>query len=149
MKKTVKSRLVAVNGKRIMVLKKTTRRLRFTLPGGIKKSNETKEEALIRETREEITLELTEQRIQFYISQVFKTTKKKVHKNYFFARLEPSKIEILEKHKFESLCWLNWEYAVQFMDRSDRMAVKVYFNNIKRSTNILKHERQISLGLAL
>ena len=148
-RKTVKSRLVAVYGNRIMVLKKTTKRPRFTLPGGIKKRNETKEEALIRETREEITLELTEQSIQFYIAHVFRTTTTTLQKNYYFTILEPKRIEILEKHKFKSISWLNWEYAVQFMDKSDRMAVKVYFNKIKQSTKKLKHERQISLGLAL
>jgi ADP-ribose pyrophosphatase YjhB (NUDIX family) len=148
-RKTVKSRLVAVNGNSVMVLKKTTKRLRFTLPGGIKKRYETKEEALIRETREEITLELTEHNIQFYLSQVFRTTNSTVHKNYYFTCLEPSRIEILEKHKFKSISWLNWEYVVQYMDKSDRMAVKVYFNNIKQSAKRLKQEHQTSLGLAL
>ncbi len=150
MKKIVKSRLLAVNGSKIMVLKKVGEPLKYTLPGGIKKRKETEEEALIRETQEEIELQLTEDQVQFYLSCVKRMKGETVNKNYYFASLKPLKIKVLERHKFETVDWLKWKKAIKFMDRSDRMAVKTYFKHIgiknKKNRN---YERQVSSRLAM
>ncbi|MGW9684425.1 NUDIX domain-containing protein [Flagellimonas sp. 2504JD1-5] len=150
MKKIVKSRLLAVKGTKIMVLKKVGKPIRYTLPGGVKKRKETEEEALIRETGEEITLKLIEEQVQFYLSHIKRTETETINKNYYYARLKSSKIKVLEKHKFETVLWLNWKKAVEFMDKSDRMAIKAYFKNIGRKQKSKdNYERQVSPRIAL
>lgn len=150
MKKIVKSRLLAVSGTKVMVLKKVGKPIRYTLPGGIKKRKETEEEALVRETREEIALKLIEEQIQFYLYHIRRTETEIINKNYYYTILKPSKIKVLEKHKFETVLWLNWKKAVEFMDKSDSMAIKAYFKNIGRKPkNKDNYERQVSPCIAL
>ena len=150
MKKVIKSRLVAVSNSKILVLKKAGKPLRYTLPGGIKKKKETEEHALIRETQEEIALQLMEEQIQFYLSHIKRMEGETVNKNYYYAHLKPSKIKVLEKHKFEAVIWLNWKKAVEFMDKSDRMAVKAYFKNIgRKEKNMKNYEYHVSPRIAL
>nr|WP_299071869.1 NUDIX hydrolase [uncultured Allomuricauda sp.] len=150
MKKIIKSRLVAVCGSKVMVLKKVGKPIRYTLPGGVKKRKETEEEALIRETGEEIKLKLVEEQIQFYLSHIKRTDTEIVNKNYYCTILKPSKIKVLEKHKFETVLWLNWKKAIGFMDKSDGMAIKAYFKNIgRKQKNKENYERQVSPRIAL
>ncbi|WP_190808378.1 NUDIX hydrolase [Flagellimonas sp. S3867] len=150
MKKIVKSRLLAVSGTKIMVLKKVGKPIIYTLPGGVKKRKETEEEALVRETGEEITLKLIEEQVQFYLSHIKRTDTEIINKNYYYISLKPSKIKVLEKHKFETVLWLNWKKAVEFMDKSDRMATKAYFKNIGRKQKSKdNYERQVSPRIAL
>ncbi|WP_420320769.1 NUDIX hydrolase [Flagellimonas sp.] len=150
MKKIVKSRLLAVSGTKIMVLKKMGTPTRYTLPGGIKKRKETEEEALIRETGEEITLKLIEEQVQFYLSHIKRTDTETINKNYYYARLKPSKIKVLEKHKFEKVLWLNWKKAIEFTDKSDCMAIKAYFKNIgKKQKREQNYECQVSSRIAM
>ncbi|WP_136467745.1 NUDIX hydrolase [Flagellimonas onchidii] len=150
MKKIVKSRLLAVKGTKVMVLKKVGKPIRYTLPGGVKKRKETEEEALIRETGEEIALKLIEEQLQFYLSHIKRTDTEIINKNYYYTILKPSKIKVLEKHKFETVLWLSWKKAVEFMDKSDRMAIKAYFKNIRRKQKSKdNYERQVSPRIAL
>lgn len=150
MKKIVKSRLLAINGSKILVLKKMGKSTRYTLPGGVKKRKETEEEALVRETCEEIALKLIEEQIQFYLSHIKRTDTEIVNKNYYYTILKPSKIKVLEKHKFETVLWLNWKKAIEFMDKSDRMAVKAFFKNIgRKQKNKMNYECQVSPCIAL
>ncbi|WP_147296593.1 NUDIX domain-containing protein [Flagellimonas nanhaiensis] len=150
MKKIVKSRLLAVCGSKVLILKKVGKPLRYTLPGGVKKRKETDKQALIRETGEEIELQLTEEQVQFYMSHVNKTEAGIIIKNYYHAHFEPLKIKVLEKHKFQSALWLNWKKVIGFMDKSDRLAVKVYFKNLKtQNKNMSKNERTISSRIAM
>ncbi len=150
MKKIVKSRLLAVYGTKIMVLKKISKSITYTLPGGIKKRKETEVEALIRETAEETSLELMEEQLQFYLSLIRQTDIRTMNKNYYYTSLEPLKIEVLEKDKFESVLWLDWKQAIRFMDKSDRTAIKAYFKNMGRNQeNQENYERQVSPRIAL
>lgn len=149
MAKLIKSRLLAIHGKKIMVLQNIGPIVRYTLPGGIKKRSESIRETLLRETGEEIELQLTDSDVSFYFSYVRRSGKKRVHKHYFHTLLQPRKIEVLERHKFDSLHWLPWKKAIRFMDKSDRLAVKVYFKNVKKQLKNKGHDRTISSRIAL
>ncbi|MBS9464038.1 NUDIX hydrolase [Flagellimonas sp. 389] len=150
MKKIIKSRLLAVSGHKVLVLEKVGKPLRYTLPGGVKKRKETEKQTLIRETAEEIELQLTEEQVHFYMSHINKMETGVVIKNYYHVHFEPLKIKVLEKHKFQSALWLNWKKVIGFMDKSDRLAVKAYFKNLKtKNKNMSKNERTISSRIAM
>ena len=150
MGKVLKSRLLAIDGSKVMVLKKLGKSLRYTLPGGVKKKKETEKEALIRETSEEIALELANDKVHFYFSKVKVTRNGAVQKNYYHTSLKQRKIRILENHKFEKLAWVNWKEVIGYMDKSDRSAVETYFRIYKgknKKTN--KNECTISSRIAM
>ena len=150
MKKTIKSRLLAVSGTKVLVLEKVGKSLRYTLRGGVKKRKETEQQTLIRETAEEIELQLIEEQVYFYMSHINKMETEVVIKNYYHAHFELSKIKVLEKHKFQSALWLNWKKAIGYMDKSDRLAVKAYFKNLKTPNNKTnKNECSISSRIAM
>ncbi|MEX0360166.1 NUDIX domain-containing protein [Flagellimonas sp.] len=150
MKKVIKSRLVAVHGTKVMVLKKNGKPRKYTLPGGIKKGKETEAQALVRETSEEIKLKLTKDQVQFYLSLTKMANKEQINKNYFYTFLKPQKIAVKETHKFDSIKWENWKMAREFMDKSDRLAVTAYFKSIRRKEKNKKHnEHQISSRIAM
>ena len=150
MKKTIKSRLLAVNGSKVLLLQKVGKPLNYTLPGGVKKRKETEKQALIRETGEEIDLVLKEENAQFYMSHINSTKTGIVVKNYYYAHIEPFNIKVLEKHKFQCALWLNWKKVIGYMDKSDSMAVKVYFKNIaKNNKPSRKNECKISPRIAM
>ena len=108
------------------------------------------EQALIRETSEEIELKLKEKKIHFFMSVVKRTDAQQVNKNYYYTFLDKTKFEVLEKDKFKTVTWLKWKKAVRYMDKSDRIAVKIYFKNIRRKEQIQKnYEGQISSRIAL
>lgn len=132
MKKTVKSRLIAVHKDKVLVLKKVGSPLRYTLPGGVKKQKETESETLIREVGEEIKLKLSEKQFDFYFSHIRKGKMGDTIKNYFLIQLKPREIKVKEKHKFEAALWLEWKEALPFMDRMDRSAVRSYFKSLGR-----------------
>lgn len=132
MKKTVKSRLIAVHKDKVLVLKKVGSPLRYTLPGGVKKQKETESETLIREVGEEIKLKLSEKQFDFYFSNIRKGKMNDTVKNYYLIQLKPKDIKVKEKHKFEAALWLEWKEALPFMDRMDRTAVRSYFKSLGR-----------------
>lgn len=134
MKKVVKSRLIALQKNKVLVLQKVGRPLRYTLPGGVKKKKETEEETLIREVGEEIKLKLSPGEVQFYLSHIKKGNSGAIIKNYFLVQLQPSAIKVKEKHKFEAAFWVDWKEALPFMDKSDRLAVRSYFKSFGRKT---------------
>lgn len=129
MKKVVKSRLVAVCNTMVLVLKKAGPPLRYTLPGGVKKKKESKEEALIREVGEEIGLPLAAGQAQLYLSQTKKGSGRLRCKHYFVVYLHSQAVAVKEKHKFDAACWVPWKQAIACMDKADRRAVKHCFKN--------------------
>lgn len=132
MKKTVKSRLIAVHKDKVLVLRKVGGPLRYTLPGGVKKKKETESETLIREVREEIKLKLSEGQFDFYLSHIKKGKIGATVKNYFLVQMKPTAIKVKEKDKFEEALWLEWKEALPFMDKMDRTAVRSYFKSLGR-----------------
>ncbi|KAB5492092.1 NUDIX hydrolase [Flagellimonas hadalis] len=135
MKKTVKSRLIAIHKDKVLVLRKVGGPLRYTLPGGVKKKKETESETLVREVGEEIKLKLSEAQLSFYLSHTKKWKMGNMVKNYFLVQMKPRAIKVKEKYKFEEALWLEWKEALPFMDKMDRMAVRSYFKSLGRKTN--------------
>lgn len=150
MKKVVKSRLVAINKDKVLVLKKVEKPLRYTLPGGVKKKKETEEETLIREVGEEIKLKLASGQVKFFLSHIKKRKEETVIKNYFLIQLEPTSIKVKEKHKFAAAHWMDWKEVLPFMDKSDRLAVRSYFKSFNRKVKKKKNNgHQVSSRLAM
>src|SRR5690606_26340423 len=135
MKKTVKSRLIAVHGDKVLVLKKVGEPLRYTLPGGAKKGKEAPEETLLREVGEEIKLKLSGTQIEFLYAQNKKNKEGRRLKHYFLTELQPDPIKVREKDKFEAVLWLSWKEALPFMDKMDRKAVRTHFKGTEKKTN--------------
>ena len=127
MKKTVKSRLIAVHGDKVLVLKKIGAPLRYTLPGGVKKKKETAIQTLIREVGEEIELQPLEKQLLPLCTLKRKGKQRSQVKSYFLMEMESAPIGVLERDKFESALWLDWREALPFMDKMDRMAVRCHF----------------------
>jgi len=127
MKKTVKSRLIAVHGDKVLVLKKIGAPLRYTLPGGVKKKKETAIQTLIREVGEEIELQPLEKQLLPLCALKRKGKQRSQVKNYFLMETQAAPIQVLEKDKFETALWLNWREAQPFMDKMDRRAVRFHF----------------------
>lgn len=134
MKKTVKSRLIAIHKDKVLVLRKVGTPLRYTLPGGVKKRKETESETLVREVGEEIKLKLSEEQLSFYLSHIKKGKMETMVKNYFLVPMKSRAIKVKEKYKFEEALWLEWKEALPFMDKMDRMAVRSYFKSLGRKT---------------
>ena len=135
MKKTIKSRLIAVHGDEVLVLKKLGSPLRYTLPGGIRKPKETAGETLVREVGEEIKLKLSEKQFTFLFSLKKKEKRDRQVKHYFLLEMEAEPIKVREKHKFERALWLEWREALPFMDKMDRKAIRSHFGGSTNNTN--------------
>ena len=149
MKKVTKSRLIALSGSKIMVLKKIGESRRYTF-GGIKKNKESELESLIRETAEEINLELSAEQVLFFLFHINNNHEKVVHRHYFLVELTPIKYKVREKHKFQKVQWLEWKKAIKYMDRSDRWAIQAHFKNKSTNKRNLRNDgRKISPRIAV
>ncbi|WP_203257085.1 NUDIX hydrolase [Hyunsoonleella ulvae] len=136
MKRIDKSRLLAYNGDKLLVLEKVGRKKRYSLAGGIKKKKESDLEALIRETFEEININLNKKKLTYFISK--KRINKyniEVNRHYFVAPLKSGKIKILEDHKFKVASWVYWYDALDHLDKDDRFVVELYFGQFNKKIN--------------
>ncbi|WP_431123452.1 NUDIX domain-containing protein [Flagellimonas flava] len=148
--KVVKSRLLAIHQSKVMVLQKVGKKRKYTLPGGIKKNSETEIQALIRETKEEIELDIVDLNCTFFLSLVKSSTEEFINRNYYYIHMEPMAINVKEKEKFKKVLWLNWKKALEHMDRSDQLAVKTYFKNVADNfQNHVKYGHKISSRIAM
>ncbi|NJB35260.1 MULTISPECIES: NUDIX domain-containing protein [Flavobacteriaceae] len=129
MKKIFKSRLVAIKDQKVLVMRKVGKRKQYTLPGGIRKKNETYIEALMRETAEEIALQLQEDALELFFTFIEKSKEVTYSKKYYYSKIEEKPIAVIETHKFTETLWLDYKEAIEYMDKTDRKAIKTYFKN--------------------
>ncbi len=129
--KTVqKSRLMAIKGDHILVLEKIQNKLKYSLPGGVKKKNETASASLKRETLEEIGVILDNNKLEFFTTALVLKNKDYIIKNYYVIdgfNIEPQN---LEPHKFCCIKWILWSDAIKLLDKTDKKVVEEYFFNI-------------------
>ncbi len=130
MKGIHKTRLMALNGKKLLVIEKIGYKKRLTLPGGIKKKNETLQESLVRETQEEIGLKIKGRKKMQLLSST-KLQKGNLTKHHFMLFTKTNNFKVCETQKFKQVYWLHWKKAIDFLDREDRQAVKKYFKSDK------------------
>lgn len=129
MKKLCKSRLVAISGSKVLVMRKVGAALQYTLPGGIKKKHEKYTDALVRETAEEIVLSIKAEELELFYTHTKSDKTTLYTKKYYYINLEPNPIAVIEKHKFLKTLWLDWRTAMIYMDKTDKLAIKTIFKS--------------------
>lgn len=95
-----KTRLLAVNQGRILVMQKKTDQLLYTLPGGIKKKKERLVKSLKRETKEEIGLKVKIKKLSFLSTQSVQKELQLLVKHYFVFKTKTNDFRVLEPEKF-------------------------------------------------
>ena len=134
--KVDKSRLIAIKNDKILVLEKIGEKKKFSLAGGVKKKKETDIKSLIRETFEEIGLRLKKKELTYFLSRKNNNTKKKeIYKHYFITNTSIKNIEVLEPHKFKKVLWVSWYDALEYLDKDDRSAITLYFDQFRKQVN--------------
>ena len=134
--KVDKSRLIAIKNDKILVLEKIGEKKKFSLAGGVKKKKETDIKSLIRETFEEIGLRLKKKELTYFLSRKNNNTKKKeIYKHYFITNTSIKNIEVLEPHKFKKVLWVPWYDALEYLDKDDRSAITLYFDQFRKHVN--------------
>ena len=134
--KVDKSRLIAIKNDKILVLEKIGVKKKYSLAGGVKKKKETDSQSLIRETLEEIGLKLKKKELTYFLSR--KNTNKEqqeIYKHYFITIKPIKNIEVLELHKFKKVLWINWYDALEYLDKDDRTAITLYFDQFRKQIN--------------
>jgi len=119
-----KSRLIALNRNKILVLEKKGLPKRLTLAGGIIKKNESLKKGLVREVNEEIGVKLRKKQLRYFSSHSKQLDNSSLIKHYFVINGEIKNYELLEPDKFSSIYWLEWHEAIKYMDKLDGKAVK-------------------------
>ena len=131
-----KSRLIAIRNDEILVLEKIGEKKKYSLAGGVKKKKETDIQSLIRETFEEIGLKLKKKELTYFLSRKNNNTKKKeIYKHYFITNTSIKNIEVLEPHKFKKVLWVSWYDALEYLDKDDRSAITLYFDQFRKHVN--------------
>ncbi|WP_295982783.1 NUDIX hydrolase [uncultured Algibacter sp.] len=131
-----KSRLIAIKNDKILVLEKIGEKKKYSLAGGVKKKKETDIQSLIRETFEEIGLKLKKKELTYFLSRKNNNTKKKeIYKHYFITNTSIKNIEVLEPHKFKKVLWVSWYDALEYLDKDDRSAITLYFDQFRKQVN--------------
>jgi 8-oxo-dGTP diphosphatase len=131
-----KSRLIAIKNDKILVLEKIGEKKKYSLAGGVKKKKETDIQSLIRETFEEIGLKLKKKELTYFLSRKNNNTKKKeIYKHYFITNTSIKNIEVLEPHKFKKVLWVPWYDALEYLDKDDRSAITLYFDQFRKQVN--------------
>ncbi len=131
-----KSRLLIVSNLEVLVLRKNTDKKEYGLIGGFSKKGETPESCLIRETFEEVGVNLNYQDFQ-YISTFCSIFNKKptLTRHYFILKDIKKTFLLREPHKFMGLEWVNWIEACQYLGASDKNALERFFFTQRGSAN--------------
>ena len=129
-----KTRLLAVNQGRLLVMEKRADQLLYTLPGGIKKKKERLVKSLKRETKEEIGLKVKIKKLAFLSTQSVHNEVQLLVKHYFVLKTKTNDFRVLEPEKFVKVLWVPWREAFPFLDKEDKKAVKIYFKHLKKKT---------------
>lgn len=132
-----KTRLLAVNQGKLLVMQKRTDQLLYTLPGGIKKKKERLVESLKRETKEEIGLKVKIKKLSFLSTHSVQNELQLLVKHYFVFKTKTNDFHVLEPEKFVKVLWIPWREAFPFLDKEDKKAVKMYFKKSKTLTKLL------------
>ena len=131
-----KSRLIAIKNDQILVLEKIREKKKYSLAGGVKKKKETDSQSLIRETFEEIGLRLKKKELTYFLSRKnINNEKQEIYKHYFITNKSIKNIEVLELHKFKKVIWIYWYDALEYLDKDDRRAITLYFDQYRKQVN--------------
>jgi len=131
-----KSRLIAIKNDKILVLEKIGEKKKYSLAGGVKKKKETDIQSLIREAFEEIGLKLKKKDLTYFLSRKSASKQKQeIYKHYFITIKPVKNIEVLEINKFKKVLWIPWYDALEYLDKDDRSAITLYFDQFRKQVN--------------
>ena len=131
-----KSRLIAIKNDKILVLEKIGEKKKYSLAGGVKKKKETDSQSLIRETFEEIGVRLKKKELTYFLSRKTINNKNQdIYKHYFITNKLIKNIKVLELHKFKKVFWIYWYDALEYLDKDDRSAITLYFDQYRKQLN--------------
>ncbi|MDA7558755.1 NUDIX domain-containing protein [Flavobacteriaceae bacterium] len=131
-----KSRLIAIRNDEILVLEKIGEKKKYSLAGGVKKKKETDIQSLIREAFEEIGLKLKKKDLTYFLSRKSASKQKQeIYKHYFITIKPVKNIEVLEINKFKKVLWIPWYDALEYLDKDDRSAITLYFDQFRKQVN--------------
>jgi len=131
-----KSRLIAIKNDQILVLEKIGEKKKYSLAGGVKKKKETDSQSLIRETFEEIGVRLKKKELTYFLSRKTINNKNQdIYKHYFITNKLIKNIKVLELHKFKKVFWIYWYDALEYLDKDDRSAITLYFDQYRKQLN--------------
>jgi len=131
-----KSRLIATRNDEILVLEKIGEKKKYSLAGGVKKKKETDIQSLIREAFEEIGLKLKKKDLTYFLSRKSASKQKQeIYKHYFITIKPVKNIEVLEINKFKKVLWIPWYDALEYLDKDDRSAITLYFDQFRKQVN--------------
>jgi len=122
-----KSRLIICQGDSILLLQKHGAKLKYTIVGGGLEKGENPEEAVIRETQEEIGVTFTLSELEYTCSVTSEIRSKNVYKHYFLSQAVTKPFVLSEPEKFKKLEWVHWERSLKYLDKSDKKVVKQLF----------------------
>lgn len=127
---------MAIRKEQVLVLQKVGYSKKYSLPGGITKKKEGHEQGLIREVLEEIGQQLNTGDLTYFISRKDRKKKEqKVYKHYFITTRSLKRARVCEPHKFKKVLWVPWYEALEDLDREDRSAVALYFDQNQKIAN--------------
>ena len=131
-----KSRLIAIRNDEILVLEKIGEKKKYSLAGGVKKKKETDIQSLIREAFEEIGLKLKKKDLTYFLSRKSASKQKQeIYKHYFITIKPVKNIEVLEINKFKKVLWIPWYDALEYLDKDDRSAITLCFDQFRKQVN--------------
>lgn len=136
MKVIHKTRLLAVNGKQLLVIEKIGKKKRLTLPGGIQKKKETLVDSLVRETAEEIGL-IVNPKHAIHMTSTSLKGKAAITKHHYVLPMKSNDFCVIETEKFKDAYWIPWDEALDYLDKEDRNAVKKYFKHLRKKTKTI------------
>ncbi len=125
------SKLIVFNGTQLLVLKKKSSVTKYSLLGGGVKKRESPVEAVIRESREEGDLDIGNYKLQLFKANIY-IEKKEVYVIYYYIVNAVKKYKLLEPHKFESLDWVELNFALPKLKKRDRNIIIDYINEFKK-----------------
>ena len=120
------AKLIVFDGTQLLLLKKKTNKLRFSLLGGGVKKKETPEEAVLREAKEEGNIEIGSQELT-KVKSIVNTNSIEgttVYHYYLINRVES--FELLEVHKFDALEWVEYNYGLAKLKPRDRKVIEKF-----------------------
>lgn len=131
MKKITKSRLIVMRNNKLLVLKRNTPKLRYSLIGGIIKKSESSKEGLIREAKEEANVVLKKNDIRFIYGHTYIKEAVLVKKKYYLLKqLNGYNFQLNETHKFDDLVWVNILEAIKYMRNKERNLIETHLLKI-------------------
>ncbi|WP_025740659.1 NUDIX hydrolase [Aquimarina pacifica] len=123
-----KSRLIVFKGIELLVLIKKQKDLQYGFIGGFLEAGESPEAAMIRETYEETSVQLSKEDFNYYCSiTVNLDGKKRLSRHYFVCKEDNKPFKVAEPHKFLKIKWVYWKDAIKYLGKSDKKVVKELF----------------------